>query len=180
MQPIALFFLVSVAIGGIAWVFIYPILSGERRVESRKANVARSEPAARVTRANQKPRRDQIEETLKEIEERNKKRKSPPLTVKIAQAGLTWSKQRFMLTGAALGIAAFTFFLFVGAGLMPALGVGFAAAFGLPFWILSFLKKRREAKFLNGFPDAVDVIVRGIKSGLPLMDCLKIISSDAP
>ena len=55
-----------------------------------------------------------------------------------------------------------------GAGIIPALGVGFAAAFGLPFWIFAFLKKRREAKFLSAFPDAVDVIVRGIKSGLPL------------
>jgi tight adherence protein B len=179
MQTLALSFLVSVAIGGVVWVFVYPILSGERRAESRQANVAKSEPAARVTRASQKPRRDQIEETLKELDERNKARKKPPLHVRISQAGLNWSKQRFILTGAGLGIAAFTAFLIVGVGLLPALGVGFAAACGLPFWILSFMKKRREAKFLNGFPDAVDVIVRGIKSGLPLMDCLRIIAGDA-
>jgi tight adherence protein B len=179
MQPMALFFLVTVAIGGVAWVFIYPILSGERRVESRKASVAGAEPAARISRANQKPRRDQIEETLKELEERNKKRKSPPLAVKISQAGLDWSKQRFALTGAALGVGGLLLFIIIGAGLLAAIGVGFAAAFGLPFWILSFLKKRREAKFLKVFPDAVDVIVRGIKSGLPLMDCFKVIASDA-
>jgi tight adherence protein B len=69
--------------------------------------------------------------------------------------------------------------MFTGAGILASAGVGFAAAFGLPFWILSFLKKRREAKFLAGFPDAVDVIVRGIKSGLPLMDCLKVIANDS-
>ena len=45
--------------------------------------------------------------------------------------------------------------------------------------MLSFLKKRRENKFLNEFPDAVDVIVRGIKAGLPLLDSLKLISNDA-
>src|SRR6185295_6530852 len=59
------------------------------------------------------------------------------------------------------------------------LGVGFAAGFGLPRWMLSFLKKRREKKFLNNFPDGVDVIVRGIKAGLPLLDSLKIIARDA-
>jgi tight adherence protein B len=59
-------------------------------------------------------------------------------------------------------------------------GLGFAGAFGVPFWILSFLRKRREAKFLNVFPDAVDIIVRGIKAGLPLLDCLKMITVDAP
>ena len=63
---------------------------------------------------------------------------------------------------------------------MTALGFGFAAAFGVPFWLLNFLKARRESKFLNAFPDAVDVIVRGIKAGLPLLDSLKLIASDAP
>jgi tight adherence protein B len=57
--------------------------------------------------------------------------------------------------------------------------MGFAAGFGLPRWILGFLKNRREAKFLLNFPDAVDVIVRGVKAGLPLGDCLKIIALEA-
>src|SRR5262249_54160831 len=63
--------------------------------------------------------------------------------------------------------------------LLPALGVAFAAGFGVPRWLLSFLKKRREKKFLDHFPDAVDVIVRGIKAGLPLLDSLKIITVEA-
>ena len=46
--------------------------------------------------------------------------------------------------------------------------------------MLSFLKKRRENKFLNTFPDSVDVIVRGIKAGLPLLDSIKIIANEAP
>ena len=41
-------------------------------------------------------------------------------------------------------------------------------------------KKRRVAKFLNAFPDAVDIIVRGIKAGLPLLDCMKMITIEAP
>jgi tight adherence protein B len=180
MQKLALFFLVAVAMGGVAWVFIYPILSGEKRGEKRMASVARSEPAARIgARTTAKPRRNQIEETLKEIEERNKARKRIPLAAKISQAGLDWSKRRFIITGACLGLVAFVLFLLTGTGLLPALGVGFAAGCGLPFWILSFLKKRREAKFLAAFPDAVDIIVRGIKAGLPLMDCIKIITNDA-
>src|SRR4029077_20114782 len=43
----------------------------------------------------------------------------------------------------------------------------------------NFLKKRREQKFLHNFPDAVDVIVRGVKAGLPLGDCLRIIAAEA-
>jgi len=177
MQPLALAFLVTLAIGGLGWVFVYPLLSGERRVEKRRETIARTTPA-RVVRVSGKSRRDQVEETLKEIDARHKANKRPPLAVRISQAGLTWSKQRFFIMAALLGVGGFLGFAMTGLGLVPALGVGFAAAFGLPFWILSFLKKRREAKFLAAFPDAVDVIVRGIKSGLPLMDCLNVIVSD--
>jgi tight adherence protein B len=66
------------------------------------------------------------------------------------------------------------------AGLLPAIGLGFAGALGLPRWLLSFLKKRREAKFLAAFPDAVDIVVRGVKAGLPLLDCMKMITAEAP
>ena len=180
MQAYGLFFLVAIAIGGVAWVFIYPFLSGERHAEQRMASVARSEPvAARPTRVNQKSRRDQVEGSLKELEERQKKAKRVPLSIKLTQAGLDWSKRRFMVTAGTLGVVAFLVAMLLGAGLLPALGFGFAAGCGFPLWLLKFLKKRRESKFLNGFPDAVDVIVRGIKAGLPLLDSLKLIASES-
>jgi tight adherence protein B len=180
MQTLALFGMVATAIGGVAYVFIYPLLSGERKIEQRRANVTRSEPAARTTgRIQQKSRREQVEETLKELDVKARKPKRLPLQTKISQAGLSWSKNQFWMISAGLGVAGFlAVFILIGT-LLPALGVGFAAAFGVPRWLLSFLKKRREKKFLNNFPDGVDVIVRGIKAGLPLLDSLKIIAMDA-
>jgi tight adherence protein B len=180
MNQYALFFLVAVAIGGIAWVFIYPIISGERHTERRKASVARAEPiAARPARGAQKSRREQVEGTLKDIELRQKAARRVPLAIRIEQAGLSWSKRRFLLTAGALGVAAFLLALPIGAGLLAALGFAFAAGGGLPLWLLSFLKKRREARFLDTFPDAVDAIVRGVKAGLPLLDNFKVIAADA-
>jgi len=178
MQTLAVFFLAAVAVGGIVWVFIYPILSGERKSEQRLANVARAEPVARVAR--QRSRRDIIENTLKDFEERHKKNKRVPLSVRIAQAGLKWSKQQFLLISAAIGAGLFVLGVMTGAGLITAAALGFAGAFGVPFWLLSYLKKRREAKFLDSFPDAVDIIVRGVKAGLPLLDCMKMITVEAP
>ena len=180
MQSYALFFLVAVAIGGVAWVFVYPILSGERKTERRMASVARSEPLARPTRAAQKPRREQIEGALKGLEERQKKAKRAPLSVRLSQAGLNWSKRQFILISVGVGVFVFLIALLAGAGLVPTLAFAFAAGFGLPQWMLKFLKKRREARFLNGLPDSVDVIVRGIKAGLPLLDSLKLIALEAP
>ena len=180
MQSIAVFFLASLAVGGVFWVFAYPALSGQRKAEQRMASVAKSEPATvRTSRATQKSRRDVVESTLKEIEERHKKQKSAPLSARIAQAGLSWSKRQFIIISVALGAAMFIVGIVSKLGLLAAAGLGFAGAFGLPRWLLSFLKKRREAKFLNDFPDAVDVIVRGIKAGLPLLDCLKMIAVEA-
>jgi len=180
MNAYAVFFLVTLAIGGIAWVFIYPYLSGEKKTERRMANVARATPiVARSARAATKARREQVEETLKEIEQRSKKAKRPPLSVRLSQAGLDWSKQRFMVTIGTLGAIAFVIIVAAGVGLLPALAFAFAAGCGLPFWMLAFLKKRREAKFLAAFPDAVDIIIRGIKAGLPLLDSLKLISAEA-
>ncbi len=180
MQTIAMFGMVATAIGGVAYVFIYPLLSGEKKAEARLASASRSEPVARTKgRTREKSRREQVEETLKELDVKAKKPKSLPLPMKIAQAGLSWSKNQFLMISGGLGLFGFiVVFMFTGA-LLPAVGVAFAAGFGLPRWLLSFLKKRREKKFLNHFPDGVDVIVRGIKAGLPLLDSLKIIAMDS-
>src|SRR5665213_1974398 len=180
MQAIALFFLASVAVGGVVYVFLYPILSGERKAEQRMASVAKAETVARVSRGPQKSRRDIIEKTLEEFDERHKKSKSVPLAVRISRTGLSWSKRQYILISAGIGFGLFMLALLLSGSLLPAVGFGFAGAFGLPYWMLSFLKKRREAKFLNAFPDAVDIIVRGIKAGLPLLDCMKMITLEAP
>ena len=179
MQPLAVFALASIAVGGVAYVFLYPILSGERQAERRKASVARAEPV-RATRNAPRSRRDTVESALKELEEKHKKTNKVPLATKISQAGLSWSKRQYMLISAALGVALFLVGVVLGLGLLVALVLAFVGAFGLPMWLLKFLKKRREARFLAAFPDAVDIVVRGIKAGLPLLDCLKMIAVEAP
>jgi tight adherence protein B len=120
-----------------------------------------------------------VEASLKELEEKTKQQK-PSLTVRIAQAGLTWSKRQFILISATIGFVLFMVALTIGPGLVPAIAIGFAGAFGVPRWLLSYLKKRREVKFLDNFPDAVDIIVRGVKAGLPLLDCMKMVATEAP
>jgi tight adherence protein B len=181
LQTLALFFLGTLAAGGVVWVFVYPLISGERQAEKRQAMFARAEPAARAAggRNAQKPRRDQVEESLKQLEQRQKNAKRPGLSGRIMQAGLSWSTRTFMLISVGLGLTAFALGYTMQVGLPAALGLGFAGGLGLPRWMLAFLKKRRETRFLNNFPDAVDVITRGLKAGLPLGDCLKMIATDA-
>jgi tight adherence protein B len=180
MQALALASLAAVAIGGIAWVFLYPLLSGEKKAESRRATVAKSEPVARNVDKNQRSRREQVEGTLKDLEARRAKEKRIPLSVRLTQAGLNWSTQKFTVVSAVLAAVIFAAAMLGGGGLLGATGLAFAGGFGLPRWALGFLKKRREHAFLKALPDAVDVIVRGIKAGLPLFDSIKVVAADAP
>jgi len=181
IQALALAFLAATAIGGIAWVFIYPLLSGERKAENRRASVAKSEPAAaRGADKTQRSRREQVESSLKELEARRQKESKIALSTRLMQAGLDWTPQKFMLVSGALAAICFVIAIVAGGGLLAAGGLAFAAGLGLPRWGLSFMKKRREKNFLKALPDAVDVIVRGIKAGLPLFESIKVVAADAP
>src|SRR5258708_18096843 len=115
MQMLALGFLAAAAIGGLAWVFLYPLLSGEKKAEHRRASVAKAEPVARQVEKNQRTRREQVEGSLKEIEARRQKQKKVPLSVRLTQAGLNWSTQKFFIVSAILGTLTF------GLALMPTL-----------------------------------------------------------
>jgi len=180
MQALAMAFLAFTAVGGLAWVFIYPSLSGEKKAEQRRASVARPEPVVRQADRAQRSRREQVEGSLKEVEARQKKAKKVALPIRISQAGLNWTPQKFMTISAILGVGAFLTTMVMGGGLLAGAGIALAMGFGLPRWTLNFLKKRREKAFLKALPDAVDVIVRGIKAGLPLFDSIKVVAADAP
>jgi tight adherence protein B len=180
MQTLAFAFLGATAIGGLAWVFLYPLLSGEKKAEARRASVSRAEPVARQTDKTQRTRREQVEGSMKEVEARRQKEKKVSLSIRLTQAGLDWTPKKFMIISGILGAACAAISLFLGGGLIAALGLAFAAGFGLPRWILGYLKKRREKNFLKALPDAVDVIVRGIKAGLPLFESIKVVATDAP
>ncbi|MHC2582783.1 type II secretion system F family protein [Bradyrhizobium diazoefficiens] len=181
MQVLALAFLATAAVGGIAWVFLYPLLSGERKAENRRASIARADaPAAKQTEKSQRSRRKQVETSLKDLEARRQQEKSVPLNIRLSQAGLDWTPQKLWIVSAVVAGVLFVAAMFVGGGLLGGAGLAFAGGFGLPRWALSFLKKRRESKFLAALPDAVDVIVRGIKAGLPLFESIKVVAADSP
>jgi tight adherence protein B len=78
------------------------------------------------------------------------------------------------------GAVGFVLAYVIGGHPLGAAVMAFGTGLGLPRWALSFLKKRREKAFLKALPDAVDVIVRGIKAGLPLFESIKVVAADSP
>jgi tight adherence protein B len=174
--------LATISIGGLAYALLYPLISSGARVERRMKDITAGEVEARRVRkkvpdaaAN---RRQQVEDTLKKVEERQRSRKNPPISVRLQQAGLNWSKRQFYIFSAVFGVFAAAVPLMLGQAWYIVLGVAFVAGVGLPRWLVGFLKKRRENKFIEELPNAIDVIVRGVKAGLPVGDCIRIIGNE--
>jgi len=167
------------AVGGIFYVFVYPYLSGDIKAEKRQAALQSASPRRVMDRSSDPmQRRKQITESLKELESKGKSKKLT-LEARIAQAGKSWSRNQFYIGSAIAGLLLGGIFYVITDDLFLGVGMTLAGSLGLPRWILSFLRKRRLKKFLNAFPDAVDVIVRGVKAGLPLGDCLRVIAHEA-
>ncbi|MEL6686221.1 MAG: type II secretion system F family protein [Pseudomonadota bacterium] len=127
-------------------------------------------------------RRKQIEDTLKKIEETQKtrKKKHKSLESKLIQADVSMPVTQFMIISLALGAGVGFICLMVGLPILFVAGAGFVAGFGLPRFVLNFLINRRQKKFVQHFADGMDIIVRGVRTGLPLGDCLKIIAHESP
>jgi tight adherence protein B len=171
--------LAAISAGGVAYVFLYPLLSGEARAERRQKALVRNVPVGRDRIAGPANRREQVAQSLKDLENREKARSKATLEVRIAQAGLTMTKGRFLLLSVAAALTcALLLMVLTGNLLMGAVGL-FIGGFGLPRWTLGYIKKRRINRFLHELPNAMDIIVRGIRSGLPLGDCMRLIASEA-
>jgi tight adherence protein B len=113
-------------------------------------------------------RSKRIQETLKEFEEAEKKRRKR-LTLRqlINQAGLELDIKVFVIASIVVGAVLFLLTLVIaGVPFYVAAVAGVVGALGLPRWFINYLAKRRREKFLHDFADAIDVMVRGIKAGL--------------
>lgn len=181
LGPTAIALLAALSVGGVAYALLYPLISGNARAEKRMKEIGIADIEAR--RARKIPdaatsRRQQVEESLKKADERLRSRKNPPLGARIQQAGLSWTKQQFYIGSGVAAAIATAIAAFFGLPWYVLLGVAIAAGVGLPRWVLGYLKRKREARFIEELPNAIDVIVRGVKAGLPLNDCIRVIASE--
>lgn len=180
LSVIAVVVLATLAAGGVVYALFYPSLSGQTRAEKRRKEFAAPVAARIVDREVQaRQKRGQIAQSLKDIESRENARNKLTLEVQLLQAGLSWDRRKFYIISAVSGVVTGMLFLLATANLLLLLVGLFIGGFGLPRWFLSRTRTKRLKKFGNEFPNALDVIVRGIKSGLPLNDCLRIIASEA-
>ena len=179
---------VAVASGGIVMFLLLAVFQ-RRKVDERvsslietrgtRADVTRP-AAAKPAEITREGRRRQVQEALKQIEARQKDRqKRLTLRLLIAQSGLELPLTRFWMISLGLGaVLAAVSYLF-GLPWYLSLPCGFVGVFGMPRWFLAYMRRRRQETFLTELPDAIDIIVRGLRSGLPLSDALKVIAAES-
>jgi tight adherence protein B len=173
--------LLVLAFGGAAFAVAF---GSNEAAQKRIASVAKAQPSAHGGRAapeSQVQRRKSMQQLLKEIEKKQAENK-PTMTLRrrLDRAGFTEIPTRnFYIASGLLALLTAALCLFGGhMSLLLSVGAAFSAGFGLPRWVLNFLKARREKRFTGDFASAIDVIVRSVKSGLPTSDALRIVASE--
>ncbi|MEP4029783.1 type II secretion system F family protein [Roseibium polysiphoniae] len=177
--------LVALSIGGVIYALFQPALSGTKRRDERINVIAtRSQSVdVRSQLRDGDKRRKSVQDQLKEFEERQKKKLNKQsnisLTARMEQAGLNWERKHFIFFSIACALVFLLLGLVFSKNLLIALALGFAGGLGFPRWFINAKRRRRFDAFLNELPNAVDIIVRGVKAGLPLGDCIRIVANEA-
>ena len=184
MLPILAAILAFITIAGLGFVLAGGGDAGAAKTVKRAQLIAggdRQVVAARAKAATNTPdvRRKQILKTLKE-QDQKKKKASLTIAARLRAAGLGDKVQLFWIISGVIGLTVGLALLLLRQMPLIALGAAFAAGLGLPRWVVGMLATARTKKFTSAFSDAIDIIVRGIKSGLPVNDCLKIIGKECP
>lgn len=96
----------------------------------------------------------------------------------IEATGKKWSIRQYYIGSAIAGLLPFAVLLVVGLPFWMALIVGAVAGLGLPRFVLNFLAKRRIAQFITRFPDAIELLVRGLRAGLPIAETMMAVASE--
>ncbi len=180
--------LAGIAAGALAYVILFPSIETQKKSENRFKRVRVAETdgnAVKLARdriGEAAKRKKSVQDSLKDLEEKQKKKvsySSPPLKLALQQTGWNISVNQFYLASVLIGVLFGLMAFFSGMPWYISAGAVVVGAAGVPRWIVAVKRTMRFKAFLGEFPNALDVMVRSIKSGLPLNDALRLIASDA-
>jgi tight adherence protein B len=148
------------------------------RLRGRLAALTRADE----TRGPQKASADRAKQLKTKLRETGHMgaRRTVELRLRLERAGLTIPVSRFYLMSAVSALGVTALYLLLGYPLIAGPAVLIAVGLGAPRFLLSRRATRRQRDFTRRFADAIDVIVRGIRSGLPIGECLAIIARESP
>jgi tight adherence protein B len=102
------------------------------------------------------------------------------LQLRLNQTGKSWTLVQYLLASAGLAVVAMAGLIFQGVPVLYSIPPGLLLGIGLPHFVVSKMIKRRVAKFTARFPDAIELMVRGLRSGLPISETIGIVADELP
>jgi tight adherence protein B len=186
MLPLLAALIAAVAFSAVVYVVLYPWISSDR-YDKRFATVTESRAKKLSTRSAAEiaaNRKKQVAESLKDIESRQRAKEKVSLRLRLERAGLDVEPRSFWIASAVSAVlfASLAKMFVPASGFQPLVLISalLIGGFGVPRFVLTKLIQRRQKKFLAELANSIDIIVRGIKSGLPLIDCLGVIAKESP
>ena len=168
----------------LTFLLVMPHVKARTNLKQRIAVVSGQADAGkrgRTGRGEGDGRKRNIQSRLRELEDaKTKKSFAVKMRETLRQAGLRTSLRNYFLLCCILSVVSAILYLLMGYPKIGVVPVGITVGFGLPRYVVASMSKRRVKKFTKEFANAVDIIVRGIKSGLPVGECLNIIASESP
>jgi len=181
MAVLLLAFLAVVAVGAAGFALVPSALGESRAIKRRKAfqgDIGANRLEASAARSRE-ARRKNVQQALKAQSEALNARKRVPLPGRLFQAGMTMSPAVFIRNSVILGVAAFAVLVVVQVPFYFAAIFAVGAGYLLPSLYLGRRIRRYQDRFLDELPNAVEAIVRGVKTGLPLNDSIRVVARDA-
>lgn len=106
--------------------------------------------------------------------------KPEQLALRLRRTGKSWSLRNFAMVNAGIALIITLVGMAIGATSLLAILVGIVIGFGLPHMYVGRLINKRVGQFTSRFPDAIDLLVRGLRSGLPVAETLQAVASEVP
>ena len=173
--------LAMVTVGAAGFALVPSALGSKRADQRRKAfqgdiRANRREADASRTRES---RRKSVQQALKAQAEELNQKKRLRLSDLVFQAGMTIEPAAFIRNSVIFGAVLFVVLFLVQVPYYFAAIFAVAGAYLLPRLYLQFRRKRYQDQFLDELPNAIEAIVRGVKTGLPLNDSMRVVARDA-
>jgi len=167
--------------GGVAFAFA----GGDERSQKRIQALAKPKDGTRTNKAQaEAQKRKNLTALLKDVEKnqaKQRKQEKPTMRRRLEQAGFVNADPRkFWMISGALGVLVTSVCLVTHQSMLVTAMAVFAVSLGLPRWVLGFLIARRRKRFTKEFANAIDVIVRSVRSGLPVNEALRIVARETP
>ncbi len=149
---------------------------GQRRLQAVRFRHAESanvkvEAQFRKAVAARKPKLHQIAGSSSRIE---------ALALRLHRTGKTWTLQQYLYASLGLGLFITMIIYLKSHAALLSLGAGVVIGGGIPHMVVNYYVKKRVNNFTTKFPDAIELLVRGLRSGLPVTETLGVVASEVP